>query len=428
MKIAIIGAGQQGASIARALNDSEHDIVITDTSETALKVFEKLSETEKIRKTTSTQDAVKGADIVILATPIDTFQSIIDDNKQHFKQGVIISDIGSGKVMAIERITAALPEGARYVPVHPINGKSLPGPESSDIHMYRNQTIVFVPDYADSATYKQISEIWQSMGGKITEMEAETHDMLYGTISHFEHVVAFALTVTLGDKGNPFQASEDFRQGGESLIAMTRIAGGSADMWIPVFKDNKNAVLAATNGFKEELTKLRAAMRDGSLENKIQDAHEWRKGIADHQRETVKAESSDFSLRNAFNNASGLSVVRQISVAVAIGAAITLNAKETDKKLNGVSIKNVANPSFKDGSAPMLSDPKFVSDLLQRNPEELLAQLDQFEVELDKLKSAIIEDDEQVMRSYIERANAIRSDGVRAKRDSSIEVRAEYRV
>ena len=427
MKVMVIGGGQQGASIARALNGSEHDVGIFDQSNKALETFKTLENTESITIAHSIEDAVQDADLVILATPIDTFSSILKDNAAHFKTGAIISDIGSGKVKAIERIQSALPESLEYVPVHPINGKSKPGPENSDIDMYRNQTIVTVPGHATEESYQRVAGIWEEMGGKVTEMDAETHDRLYGTISHFEHVVAFALTATLEDPNNPGHASKDFKNGGETLIATTRIAGGSADMWIPIFQDNKDAVLAAAGGFKEEISKLRAALTDGSLENKIRDAHEWRKDIEDHDRESIKAEHADFSLKNTFNNASGLSMVRQISIAVAVGAAITLNAKEIDQSLKGVSIKNVANPSFKDGSAPMLSDPADISKLLQGNKDDLLSQLDVFEKEFDDLVKNIIENNEPAMRTYIERVNAIRSDGVRAKADPNT-VREEYKI
>lgn len=427
MKISVIGSGQQGASIARALNDSGHDIHIHDISEDALNTFATLDNTDHVTTNAEATDAFQDADVIILATPIDTFAPIIKENSDFIKRGAIISDIGSGKVKSIESITKVLPERASYVPVHPINGKSKPGPEQSDIAMYQGQTIVMIPGHADEAPSVTIQSLWEMMGGEITEMDAQTHDQLYGTISHFEHVVAFALTASLEDENNPGHASDDFKNGGQSLLATTRISGGSADMWIPIFQDNKDAILAAANGFREELKTLKAALNSDGVKTLVQEAHDYRVQFQDHDRESVAAEHEDFRLKAEFNDASGLSLARQITISVAVGLAITRNAMQIDEKLRGVAIKDVANPSFKDGSAPMLSDPTYLASLLEGDKDALITQIDKFTAQFDALVGHIEHNQPSDLKAYIERVNSIRADGVPKKADPET-VRPEHSV
>ena len=135
--------------------------------------------------------AVKNADIVILATPIDKFGSILQGLDGHIRDGAIVTDVGSGKQKSIEEINRNLPAGASYIPVHPLVGAAGVGPETGRADMYQDQPIIVVPGGAEKEQ-AVIEQMWRDMGGRPEEMSAFAHDRLYGTISHFEHVIAFA--------------------------------------------------------------------------------------------------------------------------------------------------------------------------------------------------------------------------------------------
>jgi len=418
-KVVIIGAGQQGGSIARALNgkSDKYDVSVTDVSSDILDRLAQQSDTENVEvvQPSDLSEHVKDVDIVILATPMDQFASVLEEIGEDLPEGCAVSDIGSGKVKSIESISAVLPKGVRYVPIHPINGKALPGPENSDPDMYKDQTIVVVPTGGkeNAEALNIVCDMWDDMGGDVNGMLAGDHDRLYGAISHFEHVVAFALTNMGEDVNAPECAIEDYKKGGESLLATTRIAVGSTAMWIPIFLGNKQAILETAESFKEQLDVLESALDDRqNLESILRGAHGYRVGFSDEKREVVQGEVCDFydSLKSEFNEVAQASFARRIGLPTFIGAAITTNAMDIDKQLTNISLPDLANPSFKDGSAPMLSDPAYVADLLHGNVGVIKEQLNQFRGELGFLVESIRSEDKQAIRTYIEKANAIRSD------------------
>ncbi len=427
MRVAVIGNGQQGLSIAGALC-AKHDVRCFDVSEEARVQARSLSADTDIIHYDNISDTVRGADVVFLATPIDQFSEVVNDISPLLNDGAIVTDIGSGKSKSIENIQDALSDGVAYIPGHPIAGKAQSGPEASDPKMYVDQTVIVVPQENLQQQQDVIEGLWKDMGAHVSNMDSNTHDNLYGTISHFEHVVAFSLTA-LGHDHLTGDAVEDYKKGGDTLLSTTRISGGaSPDMWIPVFEDNKEAVVKAAGNFQGYMDDLRDALQDTTpdrLRGLLEEAHQFRKDIPDRPREGLMAEVSDlaneYGLKDTdlsdpgtiscfFNEKSGISLAKRILLPTFIGSAITLNAMDTEKnELQGVEIADVANPSFKDGSAPMLNNPKYVSNLLFSNKDLLLESLNDFDAEYTRLLDNIRQSDRQAMREYINEVSDVRS-------------------
>lgn len=428
-KIAVIGTGQQGASIAQALaNAQSYAVSGYDASESSRTDFAKLTEDVSLISTSDTNtEAVKDADIIILATPIDRFGSVLNDIADDLKTGAIITDVGSGKVKSVLEIKQNLPANTIYVPAHPIVGKAQSGTLASDANMYQGETIVVVPQSGQAEAQAQITieKMWSDMGGNIAHMNAITHDRLYGTISHFEHVAAFSL-VALAET-----SKADYQKAGNTMLDTTRIAGGaSADMWLPIFRDNNAAVLASAQGFLSQLDHLKEALNSdtpAALEELLKPAHEFRKRISEPRaRESLEGEVYDIaeefdidgvdvsnvsSIQDKFNASANTAMIKRTLIPTILGAAITLNAKDTEENhLTGVEIVNVANPSFKDGSAPMLNNPAYVAGLLFYNRDELQERVATFEQEFDVLFSAIRDNDADAIRAYIDHVSELRKE------------------
>ncbi len=427
--VAIIGTGQQGASIAQALSDAgEYEICTFERDEDSRAEFDILvSDRSNIKISNDIGSAVQNADIIVLATPMDHFGSVLNDISSDVKIGAIVTDIGSGKANAIEEIKCNLPENTIYIPAHPIAGKVNCGPNSSDPTMYKNATIVVIPQsgQAEVQSQKTIEKMWQDMGGNIAYMNAMTHDRLYGTISHFEHAAVFPL-VAIGEK-----SKADYKKAGNYMLDITRIAGGvSADMWIPIFKDNNAAILLSAQGFVSQLNDLKAALNNNNpedLEKLLSSAHEFRCNIPEARaRENLYGEVYDIadafeitdvdvedvlSISNKFNAVANIAMVKRTLMPTIISAAITLNAKNMEENhLKDVKIADVANPSFKDGSAPMLNNPQYTANLLFDNRLELQGQIVSFEQEYEILLGAIRDNDAEAIRSYMEHVSTIRKE------------------
>lgn len=444
MRVAVIGNGQQGLSIASALCE-KHDVQCFDASEDVREQARNLSADTDISHHDNISDAVNGVDVVFLATPIDQFSGVVRGISPYLSDDTIITDIGSGKSKSIENVRSVLPDGVSYIPGHPIAGKAQSGPSASDPDMYKGQTVIVVPQEGGTSQQDVIEGLWQDMGAHVSNMDPNTHDNLYGTISHFEHVVAFSLT-SLGYDQVTGGVTEDYKKGGDTLLSTTRISGGaSPDMWIPIFEDNKDAVVKAADNFQSYVDELREALQEDTpakLQALLEEAHQFRKAIPDRPREGLMAEVSDLTdeygikdvdlthsghMSGVFNEKSGISLAKRILLPTFIGAAITLNAIETEKnELQGIEIADVANPSFKDGSAPMLNNPEYVSNLLFHNKDLLLDNLNEFNVQYTQLLDTIQASDRNAMRALIDDVSEIRSSMPSPRGED--EVREEFSV
>lgn len=427
-KVAIIGAGQQGRSLAEALAFAgKYSVSITDKDPGILERVSRLVDHENIHISETALGAVQDADIIILATPIDRFAGVLQEIQAHVKPGAILTDVGSGKQKSIFEISRNLPEGAVYVPSHPIAGKAGVGPETGSADLYKGQAVVVIPQGpAKAAEQVMIEQMWEGMGARITHMSALAHDRLYGTVSHFQHVIAFAQTLAGEDKAQSGQAEDDYKRAYNTLLDTTRISVASAPMWLAVFKDNKASIQQAAQGFKAQLSDLKTALASDNpdrLFRLIEESHNFRTGIPETRpRETVWSEVADFSdekrqglffmkegLFTTFNEASEISLAKRITVPTLISAALTLNAKDISGQLGKyVSLADNANPSFKDGSAAMLSHPEYLTNLLYFNRDEIFRNIGRFETHLDTIMDAIEQDDSAKIEQIIERASAIR--------------------
>lgn len=409
MKVAIIGGGQQGASIARALNGNNgcYQVSVFDVNKDYLDELRGLlaqDNAETVSVAAHLGEAVEDADILILATPIDTFGTILRDPEllAHLKSGAIVTDIGSAKAKSILEIKQALPQNALYVPGHPIVGAAGVGPSTSKPSMYTGEAIAIVPQQAGcvSEVEMQVAALWQNTGASIKYMDALSHDILLGNISHLEHVIAFSLT----EMQEGLLHGKDYRDFGNTTLDITRIAHASVPMWNAIFEHNQGQVLNAANGFRSQLNALKDALNtDGpeALEALLRPAHQFRKEIAidERPRESFVSEVIDFidhekiegadarnvkSLSQAFNAEAKSRLAQRIALPAMISAAITRNAMTVENDLHGVKIAEMANPSFKDGSSVMLSDPAYVANVLYFNRAALLEKLSGFEEKFDR--------------------------------------------
>ena len=187
--------------------------------------------------------------------------------------------------------------------------------------------------------------------------------------------------------------------------------------------------MAAAEGFTNQLTKIQEALKEDTpqtLTALLEPAHEFRKSIKnDRIRETIVGEQHDLlaenkaaasatnlgsnKLADVFYRAYPLAFVKRTLVPTTIGAALTLNAIDTEENhLSGVQISEVANPSFKDGSAPMLNHPQYVAQFLFDNKADMQSALDAFRVKYDELVDAIRRNDADAIRAYMEHVSELR--------------------
>ena len=265
-KVAIIGLGLIGSSLARAMKAKGLADRIAGTArsaETRSKSLE-LGFIDEAVETAS--EAVAGADLVVIAAPVGVSGQIAEAIAPSLKRGAVVIDVGSVKQAVIDAVQPHLPEGIHFVPCHPVAGTEESGPEAGFAELFENRWCILTPAAGtDTGAVDRVAALWRSVGSHVDTMDARHHDMVLAITSHLPHLIAFTIVGTATDLENHLQQEViKFAAGG--FRDFTRIAASDPVMWRDIFLANKDAVLEMLGRFDEDLTALQRAIRYGDGE------------------------------------------------------------------------------------------------------------------------------------------------------------------
>jgi prephenate dehydrogenase len=252
-KICIIGVGLIGGSFAAGLKQSNQvqTIVGFGRHEDSLIKAKSLGVIDEYSLDIAT--ALQNVDMVLIATPVDSFGAILGLIKPHVTDAVIISDVGSTKGSVIDiakQVFGKVP--TRFIPAHPIAGKEKSGVEASDGALFDNKRVILTPeDNADTQAIEAVSGLWQTLGARVETMTHQKHDDLLAMTSHLPHMLAFGLMNYLVTN-NPDAC--DYAAGG--FKDFSRIASSDAVMWRDICLNNSTDIVKHIKGYQQALDKL----------------------------------------------------------------------------------------------------------------------------------------------------------------------------
>ncbi len=258
-KITIIGVGLIGGSLARSLKERNLAKVVFGygRDQARLKDAQKLNVIDQF--STSIEEAIVGAEIIVIATPVGTFQSILGEIEPLVNDNVIITDVGSTKTDIVNIVHNVLKVKSNcFIPAHPIAGKERSGFEVSDSMLFDGKKVIITPQENNSSESIQvIEELWKGVGAEVDFMSAESHDNLLGMTSHLPHMLAFSLVNYLVNQ-NP--TASIYAGGG--FKDFSRIASGDAIMWRDICLHNKDQIICHLKGYQSTLNDLLEAIGD----------------------------------------------------------------------------------------------------------------------------------------------------------------------
>ena len=252
-KICIIGVGLIGGSFAAGLKQSNQvqTIVGFGRHEDSLIKAKSLGIIDEYSLDIAT--ALQNVDMVLIATPVDSFGAVLGLIKPHVTDAVIISDVGSTKGSVIDiakQVFGKVP--TRFIPAHPIAGKEKSGVEASDGTLFDNKRVILTPeDNADVQAMEAVSELWQTLGARVETMTHQKHDDLLAMTSHLPHMLAFGLMNYLVTN-NPDAC--DYAAGG--FKDFSRIASSDAVMWRDICLNNSTDIVKHIKGYQLALDGL----------------------------------------------------------------------------------------------------------------------------------------------------------------------------
>lgn len=294
-RLALIGIGLIGSSISHAARRHGGLVgEITGSSATAKTRETALALGLVDRACATAAEAVAGADLVIVCTPVGVCGRIAREIVPHLAAGAIVSDVGSVKASIVADMAPQLPDNVHFVPGHPIAGTERSGPDAGFAELFDNRWCILTPpEGTSSEATERLAGFWRALGANVEIMTPEHHDLVLAITSHLPHLIAFNI-VNTAEHLKRVTDSEVIKFSAGGFRDFTRIAASDPTMWRDVFLNNKDAVLHMLKRFGEGLSVLEEAIRGGdgdTLYRLFNDARVVRRGIVEAGQDTA---SPDF--------------------------------------------------------------------------------------------------------------------------------------
>jgi len=261
-RLAVLGVGLIGGSVALALKQAGavRQVIGYGRDRANLDAARSLGIVDEIAD--SPEQAVAGADGVLLAMPVGAMAETFVRIAPHLAADALLTDAGSTKQDVIAAARRGLGEQVgRFVPGHPIAGAEKSGALAARADLYAGRNVILTPLPENAAaTGAAVADLWRACGARLMEMTAAEHDRVFAAVSHLPHLAAFALVDELASRP---QAGLYFRLAGSGFRDFTRIAASSPEMWRDIALANREALAAELDAYVSRLSRLRDALMAG---------------------------------------------------------------------------------------------------------------------------------------------------------------------
>tara|TARA_B100000282_G_scaffold287636_1_gene255397 strand:- start:68 stop:919 length:852 start_codon:yes stop_codon:yes gene_type:complete len=249
-QVTIIGPGLLGASLILAVKKKQlaEKIVVWTRSTVGAENVSKNLPADKVEE--SLTYSVRGSDLVVVCTPVETITSILASIVGALKTDCIVTDVGSVKTDICRKAEDLFKKsGANFIGSHPMAGSEKSGMEHANENLFINRPCIVTPiDEDNSTSLKKISRFWEQLGMKSIFMNPEDHDKQLSDVSHLPHLISSILAHCLSDS-----AIDASSLCGQGLRDTVRIAGGSPELWAGILEQNQTNILASLGKFQKSL-------------------------------------------------------------------------------------------------------------------------------------------------------------------------------
>jgi prephenate dehydrogenase len=277
-RLALIGCGLMGGSFALALRQAgwvQH-IAGFSASEATRQRAVQLHVIDQA--CLSVQEAVQGADLVLLAVPVGAMHTSFAAMREVLSPQALVMDVGSTKCDVIAAAQAELGERLNcFVPAHPIAGKERAGIEHAEAGLYQDRRTILTPLPKTGIHRLQTAhEVWSAIGSHVSTMTPESHDATFAAVSHLPHLLAFA---TVNAVASQSQGAAYLDMAGPGFRDFSRIAASDSAVWRDILSANQSEVLTQISHFRAALNQFENALTSGdtqALQALIQQASDVR--------------------------------------------------------------------------------------------------------------------------------------------------------
>jgi prephenate dehydrogenase len=248
-KVAIIGTGLIGGSMALAMKKKgiARQVIGVSRHKSSLAQARR---NRVIDKGSQDLSIIKGADLVVLATPVNTILKLSAVITKFINKNTIVTDVGSTKKEIVSRLNRIFPN---YIGSHPLAGSEKRGVKNAQGDIFKNSICILTPAKNTSMkALRKIKIMWGRLGAKVLLLSPDIHDETLSFVSHLPHAVAFSLIGAIPDKHLKFGAT--------GLKDTTRIALSDSTLWADIFLSNRKNMLKAIKSFQDNLSRISSAL------------------------------------------------------------------------------------------------------------------------------------------------------------------------
>ncbi len=277
-KVTIIGVGLLGASFALALREYNLCNAICGYGRTEENLKKAKARGIIDYYSLDVRESTTDADFVMLATPVGVFNDIALKIKETLKPGCIVTDVGSVKGRLVYELESLMPNGVHYIGSHPIAGSDKSGIDDARADMFNDARCIITPtEKSDESAKNKVISLWESFGAKVEVMNPFMHDEIYAAVSHFPHIIAYAIVNTVGDVDSKY-----IGYAGKGFKDTTRIALSSPELWRDISIFNKDNLIRMIDVFRKNLDRITDLLKNSDgrgIEEEFSRAQQLRGGL-----------------------------------------------------------------------------------------------------------------------------------------------------
>jgi prephenate dehydrogenase len=207
------------------------------------------------------ENAVGGADLVLLASPVESFIPLLKAVAKAAPKGCLVADVGSVKGPAPAWARAAAP--LAFVPSHPMAGSEKTGVEAARAGLFERSACILTPlPGTPKAALLRVERLWKALGCHTHRMDPRRHDALIAALSHLPHAAAFSLVRAVARLAK----AGDYALAGKGYRDTTRVGGSDAAMWAGIFLANRRNLIKGLGAYQRELAALQALLAKGDAQ------------------------------------------------------------------------------------------------------------------------------------------------------------------